>query len=75
MKTYKRALTNAQAARCENAKRPVCRCRCGGRLHGQGHANYQARERELMKILPTITTEQIAVLLAGNLQLRLMEVK
>jgi len=29
-----RALTYQQASRCENAEKPVCRCRCGGKFHG-----------------------------------------
>lgn len=29
-----RALSVRQAANCEEAKEPVCRCRCGGALHG-----------------------------------------
>ena len=37
MKTYKRALSNAQAAACESAKHPKCRCRCSGALHGKSH--------------------------------------
>ena len=73
MKTYKRALTNSQASRCENAKHPVCRCRCGGRLHGQGHASYQAEEQTLMKMQQMITTEEITALLEGVIQPRLME--
>ncbi len=27
-------LSIRQASRCEEAKMPRCRCRCGGRLHG-----------------------------------------
>lgn len=30
-----RALSERQAASCENAKHPRCRCRCGGALHGR----------------------------------------
>lgn len=30
----KRALSLSQAATCENAKHPNCRCRCGGAFHG-----------------------------------------
>ena len=75
MKTYKRALTNSQASRCENAKYLICRCRCGGRLHGQGHASYQAKEQALMKMQQTITTEKIAALLGRVTQPRLMEIK
>ena len=29
-----RALSLAQASRCETAKCKTCRCRCGGRMHG-----------------------------------------
>lgn len=58
-KTYKRALSNAQAAACENAKHPKCRCRCQGTLHGKGHASYQAQERELLDQQKELTSEQI----------------
>lgn len=27
-------LSQKQASRCEEAKEPVCKCRCGGALHG-----------------------------------------
>jgi hypothetical protein len=27
-------MTPGQAAACENARTPRCRCRCGGRFHG-----------------------------------------
>ena len=30
----KRALSEAQAKRCEEATHPRCRCRCGGAAHG-----------------------------------------
>ena len=30
----KRALSLAEARECENAQGPVCKCRCGGALHG-----------------------------------------
>ena len=75
MKTYKRTLTNSQASRYETARHPVCRCRCSGRLHGQGHAKYQAKEQALMKTQKTITTEEIAAILDGPIQLRLLEIK
>ena len=29
-----RPLTLKQAQNCENAREPVCKCRCGGALHG-----------------------------------------
>lgn len=37
MKVYARPLTAKQAAACEDAKHPRCRCRCGGAFHGAGH--------------------------------------
>jgi len=33
-----RPLSAAQAANCENAREPVCRCRCGGAGHGAKRA-------------------------------------
>ena len=62
MKTYKRALSKAQAVACENAKHPKCRCRCGGALHGKGHSAYQAQEREILDQGKQITTEQITAI-------------
>lgn len=32
-----KALTLRQAAACENAKHPTCRCRCRGAFHGTAH--------------------------------------
>ena len=58
-KTYKRALSNTQAANCENAKHPRCRCRCGGALHGKGHAEYQVQEREILDQQKELSSEQI----------------
>ena len=29
-----RQLSQRQASNCEQAREPVCRCRCGGALHG-----------------------------------------
>lgn len=31
-----RALSEAQARKCENAVHPRCKCRCGGKSHGAG---------------------------------------
>ena len=59
MKTYKRALSQSAAARCEAAKHPRCRCRCGGRLHGIGHANYMAQERAILDEQKTIDKSQV----------------
>lgn len=33
-----RPLSAAQAANCENAREPVCRCRCDGAGHGKKRA-------------------------------------
>lgn len=41
----KRALTARQAVACENAQGKVCRCRCGGALHGLSHDVILQRER------------------------------
>ena len=58
-RTYKRALSSAQAANCENARHPRCRCRCGGRLHGRGHAAYQVQERAILDQNKEITADQV----------------
>jgi len=62
IKTYRRALSNAQAAACENAKHPRCTCRCGGALHGKGHAVYQAVERDYLAQQKEINRDQVAAL-------------
>ena len=33
-----RSLFERNAQACENAKRPQCRCVCGGQYHGKSHA-------------------------------------
>ena len=33
-----KSLSLRQAQRCETAKNPTCKCRCGGKLHGIGRA-------------------------------------
>lgn len=49
-----RALSLAQASRCETAKTPHCRCRCHGVLHGAARLiNPTAeRDRQFYEILP-----------------------
>jgi hypothetical protein len=32
-----RKLSERAADSCANAKKPRCKCRCGGALHGMGH--------------------------------------
>jgi hypothetical protein len=34
-----RFLSLREAERCENAKEPVCKCRCGGAKHGAARAS------------------------------------
>ncbi len=29
-----KTLSEKQAQKCEDAKEPICKCRCGGQLHG-----------------------------------------
>ena len=36
------SLTARQAAACENATRPKCTCRCGGKMHGAGRGSVRA---------------------------------
>ena len=74
MKTYKRRLSNARAAACENAKHPVCRCRCSGALHGKEHADYQTQERMVMDSAKQITAEQVALIVNGIQPRLLLEV-
>jgi hypothetical protein len=49
-----RALSLAQASRCETAKNPVCHCRCHGALHGKKRAGEatDAVDREFFEALP-----------------------
>ena len=54
-----RALSNAQASRCETAKNKTCCCRCGGALHGakrhtvEGMGDLQQKlERAFFEQLP-----------------------
>lgn len=49
-----RALSNRQATNCETAKNKVCRCRCGGLLHGaMRHLIEEGRaKKEFFETLP-----------------------
>lgn len=49
-----RALSLAQASRCETAKNPSCHCRCHGALHGRkrGGEATDAIDREFFEKLP-----------------------
>lgn len=41
------ALVARNAKACEEAKRPTCRCRCGGSYHGIAHSSaWVAKEAE-----------------------------
>jgi hypothetical protein len=44
-------LTARQAQNCEEALGPVCRCRCGGALHGAKRKGYE-QGREFYENLP-----------------------
>jgi hypothetical protein len=49
-----RALSHRQASRCETAKNKICKCRCGGALHGAARMRPEkaGREREFFEALP-----------------------
>lgn len=48
-----RALSLRQAASCEQALHPKCRCRCHGTYHGTGRAAFSAdRGRSFFEALP-----------------------
>lgn len=57
MKSYKRALTSAQAAACENARYRKCVCRCGGALYGINHQHYMEVEQEIINSQGEISEE------------------
>ena len=46
-----RKLTERQARNCEEALGPVCRCRCGGALHGAKRQGYE-QGRDFYESLP-----------------------
>lgn len=46
-----RALSLRQAARCETAKHPTCKCRCGGKLHGINRAKEETPDRAFFETL------------------------
>lgn len=45
-----RALSLAQASRCETAKHQNCRCRCGGVLHGRARVAVENPEPEVLRV-------------------------
>lgn len=45
-------LSFRQAQRCEEAREPVCKCRCGGRLHGAKRNGASGGSREFFETLP-----------------------
>ena len=49
-----RALGPKAASRCETAKNKICRCRCGGKLHGALRMlpEKEGREQEFFEALP-----------------------
>jgi hypothetical protein len=49
----KRALSEKQAQRCEQATTPRCKCRCGGQFHGSKRAGEATPDRSFFESLPT----------------------
>lgn len=47
-----KALTERQARNCEQATKPICRCRCGGALHGAKRAGKDNPPRDWFESLP-----------------------
>lgn len=65
MSTYRRALTQSQAKRCEEAHSKRCRCRCRGALHGSSHHRYRELEVERLQEAQQLDTLDVASLLAA----------
>ncbi len=45
-----RALSEAAARNCENASKPRCRCRCGGKNHGSARIDADALRSEYTEL-------------------------
>jgi hypothetical protein len=45
-------LTERQAARCEAACTPRCRCRCAGKFHGRRRSGEEPPDRRFFEELP-----------------------
>ncbi len=50
--TKMKPLSEKQARSCEEAKDPVCKCRCGGRLHGARRGGDNDTPRSFFEGLP-----------------------
>jgi len=64
-------LSKKQAQRCEEAKEKVCRCRCGGALHGASRGDVSllayGDPHSLVKICPNCTKGKRAMPIDGQL--------
>ena len=49
LKVYKNRLSHELALSCERARKKKCRCRCGGRLHGESHLTFMKIEGDFME--------------------------
>lgn len=56
---YTRLLTNWAAYSCEQAKKPICVCRCGGILHGKNHDAFATATNMLINQQGDISDEEI----------------
>jgi hypothetical protein len=51
-KAEMKPLSERQARRCEEAREPVCHCRCGGAKHGARRAGTEGTPRSFFEQLP-----------------------
>jgi hypothetical protein len=63
MKVYTRVLTWWAARACEQAKKPICTCRCGGALHGKSHDGFIEAVNGLLNRQGDITDDEIQEIL------------
>ena len=65
----KRFLSQREADRCENAKEPACKCRCGGAKHGAGRVaeggDFSALPMDDPHFRPSMTRAEIKTFLNG----------
>ena len=68
MKPISEGVLRYQAMRCETAKYPRCKCRCGGAFHGTKHADeWIAEEAAVLEIEATHIARQLNRLEAPEL--------
>lgn len=54
-----RGLTLDHQKRCEEAKEPMCMCRCGGRLHGKSHNKFADLVQAVIDEKGEVTEEEL----------------